>query len=86
MNGVTVEEYMQVLQEIEDNLPYLEIDKANEMLERVFSFKPVRLKWYLVKAKVMIKQGRAIRDILDFCLISVSLGIYMRVLRNTLNY
>ena len=66
MEGLTIEEYMRLLKEIEDNLLYMEAKKANELLEQMFAFKPVRLKWYLVKAKVMFKQGKSVRCILDF--------------------
>jgi len=66
MNGMTVEEYMHVLQEIESNLAYLDADAADEIVNRIFSIKPVRLEWYLVKAKIMLKQGKSVSSILDF--------------------
>lgn len=65
MNTQT-EEYYQVLNNIEKSLPEMAIETAEALLEETFQIKPVRLKWYLVKAQVMLKKGTPVEEIIEF--------------------
>lgn len=61
-----IEEYYGVLNNIEQSLPGLDIETAETLMEETFQIKPVRLKWYLVKAQVMIKKGIPTEEIIEF--------------------
>lgn len=60
------EEYYSVLNSIEDKLEELDREMANQLLDKLFTIKPVRLKWYLVKAKLMLKEGKPVDEIVEF--------------------
>lgn len=64
--AVSTEEYMGMLQKIEDALPLLDTDAAEQALEELFAIKPVRLKWYLIKSQLMLKEGKNPEDIIAF--------------------
>lgn len=66
MDRTLMDQYHTILENIEENLPYLDIEAANETLEAAFIIKPVRLKWYLVKAKLMLKENRPVDEIIKF--------------------
>ncbi len=61
-----MEEYYSALNSIEDKLEELDIETANQLLDQIFSMKPVRLKWYLVKAKLMLKEEKTVDEIVEF--------------------
>lgn len=60
------EDYYKVLNNIEESLQGMEIETAEALLEETFQIKPVRLKWYLVKARVMMKKGIPAEEIMEF--------------------
>lgn len=61
-----LEQYYATLNSIEANLHKMSCEVAESYLEQLFAFKPVRLKWYLVKARLMLKQERQPKDIVEF--------------------
>ena len=57
METISIEKYEEILQKIEKALPNLDTNAAEEALQTLFEIKPVRLKWYLIKAQLMLKEG-----------------------------
>ena len=45
MDRTQMDQYHAILENIEENLPYLDVDALNKTLEAAFTIKPVRLKW-----------------------------------------
>lgn len=66
MEQNTREQYYDILNRLEENLQYIDNNTVNEMLEEIFEYKPVRLKWYLVKAQMLLKEGTPIDEIIEF--------------------
>ncbi len=66
MDRTQMDQYHAILENIEENLPYLDVDALNKTLEAAFTIKPVRLKWYLVKAKLMLKEKKPVDEIIKF--------------------
>ena len=66
MEKITKEQYNMMLERIEELLPELDVFHANQLLDETFQIKPVRLKWYLLKAQVMLKEGTRIEEIIEF--------------------
>lgn len=60
------EQYFALINDVEDKLSCMDIKMAEELVDKLFEIKPVRLKWYLLKAKLMLKQGKAVEEILAF--------------------
>lgn len=61
-----IEEYYSALNGIEDKLGELDGKTVNQLLDQIFAIKPVRLKWYLVKAKLMLKEKKSVDEIVEF--------------------
>ena len=66
MEQNTKKQYYDILSRLEENLQYIDNNTANEMLNEIFEYKPVRLKWYLVKAQMLLKEGVPIDEIIEF--------------------
>lgn len=61
-----LEQYYMALDRLEANIQNMDVRKAEEILNDLFDIKPVRLKWYLLKARLMLKQGKEIEEIIAF--------------------
>ncbi len=61
-----IENYFEMLDNIENNMESLDIQTLHQLLEQTFEIKPVRLKWYLLKAQVMLKEGKSVAEIKTF--------------------
>lgn len=61
-----IENYYELLNNIEKLMADMDSQALNEMLEQTFQIKPVRLKWYLLKAQALLKEGKAVSEIKDF--------------------
>lgn len=61
-----IDNYYKMLESIEAQLESLDVHTLNELLQQTFDVKPVRLKWYLLKAQVMLKEGISIGEIRKF--------------------
>ena len=61
-----MDKYYETLRHIEDKLVVLDVETLNQLLEEIFQVKPVRLKWYLLKAQVMLKEGKSVAEIKEF--------------------
>lgn len=66
MEEISIEKYEEMLQKIENALPNIDNNNAEDLLNSLFKIKPVRLKWYLVKAQLMLKEGNEPSTISDF--------------------
>ena len=66
MNGMNNEKYYQMLEQLEEYMQSMDMETVNQLLNTLFEVKPVRLKWYLVKAKAMIKEGKDIQEVIEF--------------------
>lgn len=66
MDRTQIDQYHTILENIEENLPYLDTEASNKTLDAAFAIKPVRLKWYLVKAKLMLKEKKPVDEIIKF--------------------
>ncbi len=60
------DKYYETLRHIENRIAELDVETLNQLLEQTFQVKPVRLKWYLIKAQVMLKEGKKVAEIKDF--------------------
>lgn len=60
------ENYYSVLNRIENNMTSMDSNLVEKLLDELYQIKPVRLKWYLVKAQFMLKENNAIDEIVDF--------------------
>lgn len=63
---MNIEKYYETLEHLEDQMQNMDVGTVNQLLDTLFDIKPVRLKWYLLKAKAMIKEGRDINEIVQF--------------------
>ncbi|MCM1162245.1 MAG: glycosyltransferase family 2 protein [Roseburia sp.] len=63
---MNIEIYNQTLEHLEEQMQDMDMETVNQLLDTLFDVKPVRLKWYLIKAKAMIKEGRDINEIVQF--------------------
>lgn len=66
MEDNQLEQYYSMLNQLEENMRNMDFEMVETFLEELFAVKPVRLKWYLVKAKLMLKEGNEIDEIVDF--------------------
>lgn len=62
----SMDRYYQALANLEKSIDSLDTKTANELLDKLFCIKPVRLKWYLIKAQVMLKEGIRANEIISF--------------------
>lgn len=60
------EEYYTILNQLEENMQTMDSEIIETFLEELFEMKPVRLKWYLVKAQLMLKEKKEIDEIVEF--------------------
>lgn len=66
MQEINTEKYYSMLKSVEDNLQEITNETANELLDDLFHIKPVRLKWFLIKALVMHREGKPPSEIIEF--------------------
>lgn len=66
MENSKTQEYLVLLDKIEQQISFLEVEEAEAVLDEVFRIKPVRLKWYLLKAKLMMRQHKTAQQIDGF--------------------
>ena len=65
MRSVPEQEYSDLLQRLEDDLNNNSVTMVNKALDDLFSVKPVRLKWFILKAKAMEMSGENTNEIKD---------------------
>ncbi len=61
-----IEKYYEMLEHLEEHLQNMDMETVNQLLDALFDIKPVRLKWYLIKAKAMVKEGKDTKEIIQF--------------------
>ncbi len=66
MDKSKIEQYYTQLNIVEERLEELDKETANQLLDQLFKIKPVRLKWYLVKGKLMLKEGKSVDTVVEF--------------------
>ncbi len=68
MDKSNIDQYYIQLNIVEEKLEELDKERANQLLDQLFMIKPVRLKWYLVKGKLMLKEGKSVDAVMEFLL------------------
>lgn len=66
MESFSTEQYYAMLDNVEEQIQFMDAASAQELVDKIFEVKPVRLRWYILKAKVMLKENRSIKDIIQF--------------------
>lgn len=59
-------DYHNILNRIEENMLQMDNSVIKEYLDELFSMKPVRLKWFLVNAKLMLKEKKSVDEVIAY--------------------
>ncbi len=58
--------YFHILSRLDENINEVDIQAANANLDILFEMKPIRLKWFLVKSKLMLREGKSVNEVISF--------------------
>lgn len=58
-------EYLKLFRDLNDNLDQLNVDELENKMEELYKIKPVRIEWFLTKAKILKRKNKDIKEIRD---------------------